>query len=300
MSGARNTEQESLQEKEARLQRELEELEAVERIRDLERRIEEARRRAQLPQSQALTTCRLAIIKHKHRRRRRPPSPCRDLAERAGSPERQVEISHETTQQASHSPEIRPNPIHSKAGLGSSPTHDRDIHASTRIVPPPSLAPAIVVPSPGSYDVTQPRPTPPASLRSASNTISHLLIPRDPGTSVDPEAVTTLQYYDELDDSGDDSAELLFYDMDLEQLYGYASTLEENIENDVGQGMQLSRVFCFIFSRTGVVDDIQKAIDRAEEALTAHTSMTRITHVPKESNCHAHEEIRGYTITGGS
>jgi len=163
--------------------------------------------------------------------------------------------------------EIRPAPVHSEAGLGGSLTRDRDVHASTGMVPPPSLAPARVVPSPGSHNITQPSPAPAAGISSASNNISHFLIPGGTDAGIDPEFLA-LEHYQELNSSGDDSAELLFYDMDPEQLYGYASTLEENPENDVEQVGQLSRVFYFIFSKTGAVDDIQKAIERAEEAVT--------------------------------
>jgi hypothetical protein len=72
-----------------------------------------------------------------------------------------------------------------------------------------------------------------------------------------------------LDVSANDSAKLLFYNIDLEQLYELISILEENLRNDVQQVKLLSNVYYFIFLRTSTIDDIQKAINRAKETVIA-------------------------------
>ncbi|KAI1745790.1 hypothetical protein F4680DRAFT_465636 [Xylaria scruposa] len=276
MSGARNIEQESLQEKEVRLQRELEELETAERIRDLERRIEEARRRALLTSDPGTEN---SPTRHHQEQASAPvpSSPCVDPAEHGRNQERAVETSRETAQEARYSQAILPDLIHSEAGLSSSLTLDHNVHTSTEILPPSltsGLPPAKEDILSESYSITQPKPALLASSSGTGASTSHPQIPINAGTGVDPKA-TRLKYYHELDDSGDNDAELLFFDMDLEELYGYASALEENPENDVGQVVRLSRLFYFIFSRTSAVDDIQKAIDKAEEAVTA-------THIDNE------------------
>ncbi|KAK0706617.1 hypothetical protein B0T26DRAFT_806355 [Lasiosphaeria miniovina] len=227
MSEARNT-GESLREKEARLQQELEELETAVRIRDLERRIEEGRVRLAAEPAPGDSPTR----SHKAKPSTHTPLAGASPADRVRNQEPDVESHPRTAQQAQRNQEALPAPVHSDAGLGVSPARDCDVQASASMDSSPNLA-IKVAPSPGPHNVIQPSSTP----------------------SADPPA--------------DDSAELLFYDMDLEQLYEFASTLEENSENDTAQAKLLSSVYYIIFSRTGAVDDIQKAVDRAEEAMEA-------------------------------
>ncbi|RYP43130.1 hypothetical protein DL770_011836 [Monosporascus sp. CRB-9-2] len=271
MSEARNLGEGNLEEKEARLRRELEELNMAEKVRDLERQVEAARRKARLSSEDGRAAS-PTPDRHAQDSARMPPSHDLDPAKRIRDPERQVETSYQTAQQAHCSQEILPAPIHSKASLSGSPVRDRNVQASIRMDPSPSPAP-----TGGVLPLVQRESSASTGISGASTSVRGPPIPG--GTSTGIEEAVTLQYYQELDVPADDSAELSFFDMDLEQLYGLASALEENLEDDVGQLKLLSSVYYFIFSRTRGADDIQKAIDRAEKVVMAvHIEDTDYAH----------------------
>ncbi|KAJ2998341.1 hypothetical protein NUW58_g356 [Xylaria curta] len=251
MEGLQSAELDRLQVKKARLRRELDMVETTESIRDLECRIEAARKRTPPAPGQEIDDS--PTGQHQAQASVLVSSSPRLLpAEDAGNQEHQEETVRETAHQAPQSEEILPAPVHSEAGLGTSPTLVRD-------VPPLGLAMTGALSSPGSSSIVQPRPTALASISDNNN------------ASFDPE-VMPLQYYHELDDDGESDAELLFFDMDLEQLHGYADILGEgNPRSDAKQLEQLSRLLYFIFTKTQEVDDIQRAINKAEEVLTATT-----------------------------
>lgn len=73
------------------------------------------------------------------------------------------------------------------------------------------------------------------------------------------------RYYHELDAPDEGSPEFLFHDMDLEDLYGFAGTLDSEHGSSVDFKL-LSRVYYSIFIMTRAVSDIQKAIQGAERA----------------------------------
>ncbi|RYP80093.1 hypothetical protein DL770_006376 [Monosporascus sp. CRB-9-2] len=232
----------------------------AERVRDLERQVEAARRRARLSSEDGRGAS-PTPDRHAQDSTRMPPSHDLDPAKRIRDPERQVETSYQTAQHAHCSQEILPAPIHSEASLSGSPVRDRNVQASIRMDFSPSPAP-----TGGVLPLVQRESSASTGISGAS-------------TSTGIEEAVTLQYYQELDVPADDSAELSFFDMDLEQLYGLASALEENPEDDVGQLKLLSSVYYFIFSRTRGADAIQKAIDKAEKVVMAvHIEDTDYAH----------------------
>ncbi|KAF3924663.1 hypothetical protein AA313_de0204774 [Arthrobotrys entomopaga] len=89
---------------------------------------------------------------------------------------------------------------------------------------------------------------------------------RIPG--MDPNMkILALNYYRELD-LPDDAAELEFLDVDQEELSEFACALELTLEDeDIEQIKLISRFYYLIFSKGGSVEDIDKAIGRAEEAV---------------------------------
>ncbi|KAK6530390.1 hypothetical protein TWF694_003745 [Orbilia ellipsospora] len=91
---------------------------------------------------------------------------------------------------------------------------------------------------------------------------------RIPG--MDPNMTTlALRYYRELD-IPDDAAELEFLESDQEELSEFACGLELTLEDeDIEQIKLISRFYYLIFSKGGLVEDIDKAIDRAEESAAA-------------------------------
>ena len=83
-----------------------------------------------------------------------------------------------------------------------------------RMDPSPNLAPASVDPPLWTHDIVQRESSGSAGISGAgTGTIRHP-IPGDTSAGIELEAMT-LQYYQELDISADDRAELFFYDMDL-------------------------------------------------------------------------------------
>ncbi|KAJ8133612.1 hypothetical protein O1611_g30 [Lasiodiplodia mahajangana] len=263
MSQSGNGNLANLLDKEASLQRELQELEAAARIRDLKRRVE-VLKKAQLPfDSEAGSPS-----------NRQDPAQVSELIPltsrpsldgHVGDPECQVMASHETPQQAPDGKDTSLDPIHSKGGPSVSTPHDRDVDDIDMIVSPGAAAilpQQSVIPGPACAHPS--RPSLETGIYGAGNSTTRF---EDRG--FDLQAITKLKYYCELDDYEDNDAELLCLDMDLEQLYNYAGILEDNPEKDIGQVMRLGRVLCFIFSRTGSLDEIQKAVDKAEEAVAA-------------------------------
>ena len=78
-----------------------------------------------------------------------------------------------------------------------------------------------------------------------------------------------LEYYQQLS-VPDDATKLEFLDMSLEELYEAVHALElASQEPDLEQIKLISRVYYLIFSNTGSLNDIQKAIDAAEDSVAA-------------------------------
>jgi CHAT domain-containing protein/tetratricopeptide (TPR) repeat protein len=282
MAEGRNVREESLEDKEGRLLRELEELKRAERVRELEREL------AKLKYGQ-----RIKALEHQVEEQKR--------AEEVRNLERQVEEVQNQTQ------------LDPESSCDVAPTRDPDTRLPLGIDKSHGLVPDESTTCDDSQQAQRREPTIQTSTSSeaiqsnspASDRRTEASIPmdhrpdsrdnhqRDLGSSLSDfgigantkipsisEAVDTrldmeagaLQYYQELDGPADDSPELLFYDMDLEQLYDFANTWEGNQEKKVGDLRMLSRLYYFIFTRTGTLDDIQKAIHRAEKAVEAtHT-----------------------------
>lgn len=83
------------------------------------------------------------------------------------------------------------------------------------------------------------------------------------------EECLSLLYYSKLSRVAKDSAELFFYSVELDELRGIATALDENPEANIQQTKCLSIAHYFIFQQTGKLEDLQKAIDEAEEAMAA-------------------------------
>lgn len=216
MLNTRETE-ESLQETETRLRRELEELLTRERIRDLEHQIAAARMRAQ---------------------------------------------------QAHRNQETSPTQIDSVARPERDLTHDNHVQLPDS---PPEQTPTTANPPSESYGIPRLEIQPPQDTSEAAGTDSShhpILGTSSTGNGIGMDALT-LQYYQDLGIPDDDDAELLFYDMDIRELYEYVALLEGNTDDDILQARQLSSAHYFIFMRTNLLDDIQKAINNAEKELTS-------------------------------
>ncbi|KAF3316707.1 hypothetical protein TWF173_001371 [Orbilia oligospora] len=84
---------------------------------------------------------------------------------------------------------------------------------------------------------------------------------------VDGFPILELRYYTDLDIS-EDGLELSFLDMDLEELYEVASSLEPTPETDLQEVKLLGVIHYYIFSKTGAVEDLQNAINRTEEVVS--------------------------------
>ncbi|KAH7124311.1 hypothetical protein EDB81DRAFT_215218 [Dactylonectria macrodidyma] len=274
MSEPRNAGEETLQEREARLRRELEELNLAERARDLERQLDAARRRAQLSPEVGQDDLPPTRDSHGQTSAQVSISPEPNPLEHIGNP------TCETAQQTHYNQATFPTPINSEPGRDGDPTGIHHAQDSTQMDPSPNLALAKVVRPLGSHDIVQRQSSASAGVSGASTSVRSLPASGSPGPGIDLVA-TTLQYYQELDVPTD--AELSIFDMDLEQLYEFAGALEENPANDAGQVKLLSSVYYFIFSKTGAVDDIQKAIHRAEEAVTA-THIDEADYAPRLRN----------------
>ncbi|RYP49514.1 hypothetical protein DL768_004780 [Monosporascus sp. mg162] len=301
MAATPNLAKEGLEEKKSRLLQELEELKQAESVRDLERQLEERkaaqkikeleRQVEELKQVERIKELKREVEETRNRAQLYPESSCGEASTRdpytlpsAGinrspnfvptegvrGPEHQAETTRENTKKAHGGQPTLPTPVNSGADQGDSPTRDCHIQASTQINPRPNLTPVRMDHQTGSHIIQQASRAP-ADISGATPGARRPSTSGATDTGLDMEAAT-LQYYQELDGPADDSPELLFYDMDLKQLYEFASILEENQENNIEEVKLLSRVYYFIFMRTGTVGNIQKAIQRAQEAVEAtHT-----------------------------
>ncbi|PQE12949.1 TPR domain-containing protein [Rutstroemia sp. NJR-2017a BBW] len=77
----------------------------------------------------------------------------------------------------------------------------------------------------------------------------------------------TLKYYKDLD--GDvDAGSCSLNEMDLDQLRCLAAS-DEDAERDIEQAKSIGHVYYFIFLKTSVLEDLERAIDRAQEQIPA-------------------------------
>ncbi|EGX43949.1 hypothetical protein AOL_s00210g265 [Orbilia oligospora ATCC 24927] len=79
--------------------------------------------------------------------------------------------------------------------------------------------------------------------------------------------ILELRYYREIDIPAD-GLELSFLDMDLEELYEVAGSLEPTPETDLQEVKLLGVIHYYIFSKTGAVEDLQNAINKIEEVVS--------------------------------
>ncbi|KAI1303461.1 CHAT domain-containing protein [Xylaria venustula] len=231
---------ETLREKKARLEKELEDLRLKAQIKDLERQIELERAQCHSKDSQYISS----TPSQKTQTSAQTPVLCNSrLIERAGSPTCETIIKlrdNDDTPPSSTNLEVC-----QKEHSSSSP----GVQASSSACKEPSYN----LTSPGRVD---------SFLESAKCTESQS------NRSTDD---WTLWYYQEIEENPDNDAQLVFYDMDLDELYGLATASADNPENQIGQAEFLSSIYYFIFSRTGAVDDLQKAIEAIELVTGTYT-----------------------------
>lgn len=190
-----------------------------------------------------------------------------DKAERVRDLERK-EVARKRAQQPDGSQEMFLAQVNLVASPEEDPTRDRHTQAQSRRDLSPNLDPVRVDRPLGSHDIVQRESRASAGISEFGTSSIRHPIPEASGLGTgDIGKGVPLEYYRELYIPADHSAESLLYDMDLEQLCDFAGVLEHNPEDDVRPCKLLSSIYCFIFSRTDEVDDIQKAIDRAEEAV---------------------------------
>jgi tetratricopeptide (TPR) repeat protein len=80
----------------------------------------------------------------------------------------------------------------------------------------------------------------------------------------------TLKYYKDLD--GDvDAGSCSLNEMDLDQLYCLV-TYNKGTERDIKQAKLTGHIYYFIFLKTKVLEDLERAIDRAQEQIPANTN----------------------------
>ncbi|KAM3068053.1 hypothetical protein ACMFMG_011101 [Clarireedia jacksonii] len=284
MAESQNIVKGSLGDKESRLLRELEELKQAERVTELEREIAERKDKQRIKalkydvkkrkRAEQVRKLERQVEEPQKRPRLNPESSC-DVAlihDPNTQPSAKTDRSRDLvavestvrddTPQAHCSQPTLPASISSETARNDSTAPDCPNEASTSMDAPHNSALAQVNNRPSSNDTVQQEPSTPIRIFAVSTNT------RSPSIS----EAAAMQYYQELDEPADDSPELLFYDMNLEELYEFASPWEGNQEKNFGDLKMLSRLYYFIFTRTSAVDDIQKAIQRAEKALEAtHT-----------------------------
>jgi CHAT domain-containing protein len=293
MAESQNIVKESLGDKESRLLRELEELKQAERITELEHELAELKARQKIKalehqveeqkRAEEVQKLKFRVEEVQDQPQLDPEQSCGKVPTRdpdtqpPAKTDRSRDLvpvestTRDDAQQADSSQPTLAASIDSGASRSDSPALDRHNSASTPIDPPHNSAPAKMNNRPSSNDNVQREPSAPISMSEIGTSTRPLSTMEPASTGLNMEAAT-LQYYQELDGPADNSPELLFYDMDLEQLYDFASICEGNQEKKVGDLRMLSRLYYFIFTRTGTLDDIQKAIHRAEKAVEAtHT-----------------------------
>ncbi|KAI0419441.1 CHAT domain-containing protein [Xylaria grammica] len=270
---------------ESRLRTELKALEGKERARQLERSIEDVRMRDRLNPKPGISD---SPGSHHDAPASTSGStiPCQAPSGNCVGQGYQMKSLHKGPQHKQNIEETPCAVVDSEASLNGLPSHDVVAHAST-VTPPPILAPDLTptqtTPSFESDNSIQPQAISETCLPDADNIVGCLQTPAVPNAEHQSDP-PQWQYYRELDFPDDkDNVEFSFLDWNLGDLYGYAETLEHNTENNTEQMEQLSRCLCFIFFRTNEVDDINKAIKKAEELLLV-THADGPTYAPRLKN----------------